>query len=663
MKKFILIIVSISFVFSMGFFFRSEDPIKGKSISDNTVIGNSVTIGTPSDVKFSGGFAAETFEGNFPPSGWTVVNSDGSITYDIFRQANGPSFSGSSSVFIDFYSYSTSGQKDYLYSPNYTNIISTDSLKFDYAYAQYPGYVDSLNVYLSTDNGATYSINIFRKGGASLATAPSTSNQFVPTSSQWATFSYPLGSLAGSSVKVMFQTYNNYGNDLYIDNLSIGTRANIDVAAGAIINIKADTNYATSSSTYKVAPQCSFTNLGLTEVTNVPVTLKTLTGGYISNKTISLTPGNGSIVTFDSLSITPGSAAINFIYYSALSDDQNKNNDTARQFSNIFAGTTRKVVFHEFTSATCSPCASNNPFLDAFIAPRYDTILAIKYHMNWPSPGNDPMYLANSTQNNERRAYYSVNAVPTLFIDALQANLPFSTTSNLLTPYTNRLAIGTPYDITVTDARISGDSIKSTIQINLLSPLPAGNYKMRVEAVEKRIDYASPPGTNGEKTFYDVFRRAYPSTAGVAAPITPGIYTYVYTYKRESNWVDSMIYTAVYIQNDANKEVITGGKGHFSPVGIQNIGTEIPVKFELSQNYPNPFNPVTNIKFSIPKSSFASIVIYDITGRMVKEFNYTMLSAGYYKLDIDMSAMSSGVYFYQLKTNTFVDTKRMVLVK
>ena len=105
------------------------------------------------------------------------------------------------------------------------------------------------------------------------------------------------------------------------------------------------------------------------------------------------------------------------------------------------------------------------------------------------------------------------------------------------------------------------------------------------------------------------------------------------------------------------------GKGHYTPVGIQNIGTEVPVRFDLSQNYPNPFNPVTNIKFSIAKSTFATLAVYDITGRIVKEFNYTNLAPGYYKLDIDMSAMSSGVYFYQLKTNTFLDTKRMVLVK
>lgn len=661
MKKFILFLVSIVFVALLGFTFKSEDPIKDRSVSDNKVTGNSVVIGTPSGVRFSGGYAAETFEGNFPPQGWTLTNGDGSITFDSYTGANGPTFGGQTSVFIDFYSYGSTGQRDYLSSPVYSNIIATDSLTFDYAYAQYPGYTDSLIVKLSTDNGATFSTTLFRKGGAALATAPATTNVFVPTASQWVKCSFPLDAYTGSSIKLRFEAYNGNGNELYLDNVAVGTRANIDVAAGSITNIRPDTSYAPSSSSYKIAPKCSFANLGLTPVSDVPVTLKTLAGGYTSSKTVSLSAGEGVIVTFDSLTITPGSAAMNFIMYSALSTDQNKNNDTSKQYSYIFAGTSRKVVFHQFTSSTCSWCATYNPIIDAFISQRVDSIIAIKYHMSWPSPGNDPMYLANTTQNNEHRTYYSVNAIPALFVDAISTDP--SSNASILASYTKAMTAGTPYNITVTDTRIPGDSIKSTVVVNVLSPLTAGNYKLRVEAVEKRIVYATAPGSNGERIFNDVFRRSYPATVGVSAPTTPGVYTYVYTYKREAAWVDSMIYTAAYIQNDANKELMSAGKGHYTPVGIQNIGTEVPVKFDLSQNYPNPFNPVTNIKFSIAKSTFATLAVYDITGRIVKEFNYTNLAPGYYKLDIDMSAMSSGVYFYQLKTNTFLDTKRMVLVK
>ncbi len=91
--------------------------------------------------------------------------------------------------------------------------------------------------------------------------------------------------------------------------------------------------------------------------------------------------------------------------------------------------------------------------------------------------------------------------------------------------------------------------------------------------------------------------------------------------------------------------------------------TNFPDIFCLSQNYPNPFNPVTNIKFDIPKSSFVSLKIYDVTGREVATLINDILNAGIYNVDWNGSSYSSGVYFYKLEVNGFSDTKKMILVK
>jgi hypothetical protein len=97
---------------------------------------------------------------------------------------------------MDFYSYSTTGQNDFLYSPVYNGLNEVDSLKFDWAYAQYSSsYVDRLIVKVSLDGGVTYPHTVFDKSGASLATAPNTTNPFVPNASQWSTFSYPLAEI------------------------------------------------------------------------------------------------------------------------------------------------------------------------------------------------------------------------------------------------------------------------------------------------------------------------------------------------------------------------------------------------------------------------------------------------------------------------------------
>jgi len=95
----------------------------------------------------------------------------------------------------------------------------------------------------------------------------------------------------------------------------------------------------------------------------------------------------------------------------------------------------------------------------------------------------------------------------------------------------------------------------------------------------------------------------------------------------------------------------------------ESVNAIIPMEYKLNQNYPNPFNPVTNIRYSIPKSGFVSIKIYDVTGRMVKELVNEMKETGSYSVVFEGSAFASGVYFYRIESNSFTDTKRMVLVK
>ena len=97
-------------------------------------------------------------------------------------------------------------------------------------------------------------------------------------------------------------------------------------------------------------------------------------------------------------------------------------------------------------------------------------------------------------------------------------------------------------------------------------------------------------------------------------------------------------------------------------VGIVNTNMVVD-KYSLSQNYPNPFNPTTKIAFTIPKNDFVSIKIFDMLGKQVAELINSDLKAGAYEYTFDGSNMASGVYFYQIKTADFFETKRMQLIK
>ena len=98
-------------------------------------------------------------------------------------------------------------------------------------------------------------------------------------------------------------------------------------------------------------------------------------------------------------------------------------------------------------------------------------------------------------------------------------------------------------------------------------------------------------------------------------------------------------------------------------VGIHQVSTIIPDKFNLHQNYPNPFNPVTNIKFDIQKNSFVKLKVYDIVGKEIAALVNENKSAGSYVVDFDASNLTSGVYFYRIETEAFTETKRMVILK
>jgi len=98
-------------------------------------------------------------------------------------------------------------------------------------------------------------------------------------------------------------------------------------------------------------------------------------------------------------------------------------------------------------------------------------------------------------------------------------------------------------------------------------------------------------------------------------------------------------------------------------VGISNGNNGIPKQFELKQNFPNPFNPNTLISFSIQKSGKVTLEVFNVSGRKIASLIDEEIEAGNYSYYFNASNLSSGVYFYKLTADGFIDTKKMILVK
>lgn len=97
--------------------------------------------------------------------------------------------------------------------------------------------------------------------------------------------------------------------------------------------------------------------------------------------------------------------------------------------------------------------------------------------------------------------------------------------------------------------------------------------------------------------------------------------------------------------------------------GVNPGITGLPKSFSLSQNYPNPFNPVTKINFAVPKKSFVTIKVYDMLGKETATLVNDNKEAGYYSVDFSGTSLSTGVYYYRLESEGFVDVKKMILIK
>ncbi|MDH3268939.1 MAG: YCF48-related protein [Ignavibacteria bacterium] len=144
-----------------------------------------------------------------------------------------------------------------------------------------------------------------------------------------------------------------------------------------------------------------------------------------------------------------------------------------------------------------------------------------------------------------------------------------------------------------------------------------------------------------------------------------------YTWEFQQSGVTSELWE-VYFIDDNEGWIVGGGVGlpgvilHTTNGGvITDVEEEINTvrEFVLHQNYPNPFNPSTNIRYQISERSFITLKVYDVLGNEVATLVNEEKSVGEYEVEFNGNGLTSGVYFYQLKTVKFIETKKMILLR
>ena len=219
---------------------------------------------------------------------------------------------------------------------------------------------------------------------------------------------------------------------------------------------------------------------------------------------------------------------------------------------------TKTVLLEDFANVSCVPCVTSNKIIESLVNQTYGTtkLVAIKYPTNFPSP-IDPFYLANPSECNARMSYYNILFAPTTIIDGFLR--PISTDSNdVKTKIDQQLSQIPKFKIAVKDS-ISGNEyfIQIIILVEDLNGLDFSKLVLHTVVTETNIEFTNPPGSNGEKKFYDVMRKMLPDKDGESLTVLNSLIskTFDRQFTLNPSWVQSNINTVVFIQNKDTKEI------------------------------------------------------------------------------------------------------------
>lgn len=191
----------------------------------------SILLHTPSSASLP---LLETF--NTTLTDWRFENSSGDFLWEMVQLSNKPI--GDSSLFLNCYNYEVENEETYLISPIIDlSQVNFALLSFDVAHANYLGYPDELKVVVSTDCGNSFiDANIlYTKSGSGLATVESRTDEFFPTSANdWRTESIDLTNYIGKKIQIGIIGVNGFGNNIFMDNLSIITNEYTDIGMKAV---------------------------------------------------------------------------------------------------------------------------------------------------------------------------------------------------------------------------------------------------------------------------------------------------------------------------------------------------------------------------------------------------------------------------------------------
>jgi len=571
---------------------------------------------------------SEDFSGGMSlPSGWSIVG-DGQTNWKVAASK----FAGGVAPEVVMESAPTFTGNSKLVSPQIaTSAYSSVILQFNHFLYNYAG-GSSISVETSSD-GVTWH-QVWSVNNITAAILPET--VFITINN---------GDVGSDNFQIAFKFSGTSGTIISwnIDNIMLNENLNHDAEATHIFVP------TVSGDNLKIPPMGVVTNKG-SEAASFDVTLEILneTSAIVYNKTMTVTnlPSfESKVLNFPAWTSVVGNYTVNL--KTNLAGDENAENNLVSSSMDIQQGVIfNKPLYEEFTSSTCSPCAYQNPALDAVLATNHTSHSLIKYQVDFPGSG-DPYY---TPECNIRKLFYANSSAPSLYINSVSKWVAGMTQAI----YDSFLGLPAKMDIDIVTATIDPSDMVVTIEanINVIENLAAG-LTAHIAIVEKTT--TGNVGSNGEKEFFNVMMKMLPNASGttLGALSVGNTVSLTQSYDMDLTFMEEHtdLAVVVFVQDNSNKNVLQSEMMDISiPMGIENN----PLLKNTVKLFPNPASGNINLDSDM---EIEQIIIFNLMGQIVYESSPRTNS-----LNIDISNLKPGLYLFKMINAEGSVVKQIVVI-
>jgi len=196
------------------------------------------------------------------------------------------------------------------------------------------------------------------------------------------------------------------------------------------------------------------------------------------------------------------------------------------------------------------------------------------------------------------------------------------------------------------------------MEYNNILPVELASFTSLVLQNEKTVQLNWTTATETNNSGFEIHCKEQNATDWETIGFVPGFGTT--TEPKSYSFTDEGIETGTYKYR--LKQIDYDGTYEYS-IEIEIEFDFTPREFILSQNYPNPFNPSTIIRYEIPERGFVTLKVYDVLGNEIATLVNEEKSIGSYAVEFNATGLPNGIYFYQLQAGSFVETKKMILLR